>query len=139
MLLDLLPEAFAVIKETARRFTQNEEIQANASDLDRELALNHANIRIENNQAIYKNEWDAAGATIKWNMIHYDVQLIGGYALHSGNIAEMSTGEGKTLVSTLPAYLNALGGRGVHMVTVNDYLARRDAEWNAPPFLISWD
>ena len=134
VLLELLPEAFAVIKETARRFTQNEEIQVNASDLDRELALNHANIRIENNYAIYKNEWDAAGATIKWNMIHYDVQLIGGYALHSGNIAEMSTGEGKTLVSTLPAYLNALGGRGVHMVTVNDYLARRDAEWNAPIF-----
>ena len=134
VLLELLPEAFAVIKETARRFTQNEEIQVNASDLDRELALNHTNIRIENNQAIYKNEWDAAGATIKWNMIHYDVQLIGGYALHSGNIAEMSTGEGKTLVSTLPAYLNALGGRGVHMVTVNDYLARRDAEWNAPIF-----
>ena len=134
ILLELLPEAFAVVKETARRFTENEEITTKASDLDRELALVHPNIRIENESAIYRNEWEAAGATIKWNMIHYDVQLIGGHALHSGNIAEMSTGEGKTLVSTLPAYLNALGGRGVHMVTVNDYLARRDAEWNAPIF-----
>jgi len=132
VLLELLPEAFAVVKETARRFTENQEIRAHATDLDRELSLKFPNIQIENNEVIYRNEWDAAGATIKWNMVHYDVQLIGGYALHSGNIAEMGTGEGKTLVSTLPAYLNALGGRGVHMVTVNDYLARRDAEWNAP-------
>ncbi len=134
VLLELLPEAFAVVKETARRFTENTSISVEANDLDRELALTHPHITIENDRAIYQNEWDAAGARIKWNMIHYDVQLIGGYALHSGNIAEMSTGEGKTLVSTLPAYLNALGGRGVHMVTVNDYLARRDAEWNAPIF-----
>jgi preprotein translocase subunit SecA len=131
---DLLPEAFAVVKETARRFTENAQVTTLATDLDRELALKHPHIRIENNHAIYENEWLAAGAKITWNMVHYDVQLIGGYALHSGNIAEMGTGEGKTLVSTLPAYLNALGGRGVHMVTVNDYLARRDAEWNAPIF-----
>jgi preprotein translocase subunit SecA len=134
ILLDLLPEAFAVVKETARRFTENEEIKATATDLDRELALKYPHISIQDQQVVYQNEWLAAGAKIKWNMVHYDVQLIGGYALHGGNISEMSTGEGKTLVSTLPAYLNALGGRGVHMVTVNDYLARRDAEWNAPIF-----
>ncbi len=134
VLLELLPEAFAVVKETARRFTENNAITVQANDLDRQLAVKHPHITIETDRAIYQNEWDAAGARIQWNMIHYDVQLIGGYALHSGNIAEMSTGEGKTLVSTLPAYLNALGGRGVHMVTVNDYLARRDAEWNAPIF-----
>ena len=134
ILVDILPEAFATVKETARRFTENDVISAKANDLDRELALKHAHITIENDQVSYKNEWTAAGGKIRWNMVHYDVQLIGGIALHRGKISEMATGEGKTLVSTLPAYLNALGKRGVHMVTVNDYLARRDSEWNAPLF-----
>lgn len=134
ILEELLPEAFAVVKESARRFTENESIESTATELDRELATEFQNIRVEGDKVFYSNEWEAAGGMIKWNMVHYDVQLIGGIALHQGNIAEMSTGEGKTLVSTLPAYLNALGDRGVHMVTVNDYLARRDAEWNAPLF-----
>ena len=134
ILEELLPEAFAVVKESARRFTENETIESTATELDRELATEFQNIRVEGDKVLYSNEWEAAGGMIKWNMVHYDVQLIGGIALHQGNIAEMSTGEGKTLVSTLPAYLNALGDRGVHMVTVNDYLARRDAEWNAPLF-----
>ena len=134
ILVDILPEAFATVKETARRFTENDIILAKANDLDRELALKHAHITIEDDQVSYKNEWTAAGGKIRWNMVHYDVQLIGGIALHRGKISEMATGEGKTLVSTLPAYLNALGKRGVHMVTVNDYLARRDSEWNAPLF-----
>jgi preprotein translocase subunit SecA len=132
ILVDILPEAFATVKETARRFTENDVLVAKANDLDRELASKHAHITIDNDQVSYKNEWTAAGGKIRWNMIHYDVQLIGGIALHRGKISEMATGEGKTLVSTLPAYLNALGKRGVHMVTVNDYLARRDSEWNAP-------
>jgi preprotein translocase subunit SecA len=131
---ELLPEAFAVVKETAHRFTENTEVIATATELDRELALKHPHISIENNQVSFKNEWLAAGGKIRWNMVHYDVQLIGGIALHRGKISEMATGEGKTLVSTLPAYLNALGKRGVHMVTVNEYLARRDSEWNAPIF-----
>jgi preprotein translocase subunit SecA len=131
---ELLPEAFAVVKETAHRFTENTEVIATATELDRELALGHPHISIENNQVSFKNEWLAAGGKIRWNMVHYDVQLIGGIALHRGKISEMATGEGKTLVSTLPAYLNALGKRGVHMVTVNEYLARRDSEWNAPIF-----
>ncbi len=134
ILEELLPEAFAVVKESARRFTENESIESTATELDRELATEFQNIRVEGDKVFYSNECEAAGGMIKWNMVHYDVQLIGGIALHQGNIAEMSTGEGKTLVSTLPAYLNALGDRGVHMVTVNDYLARRDAEWNAPLF-----
>lgn len=134
ILEELLPEAFAVVKESARRFTENETIESTATELDRELSTEFQNIRVEGDKVFYTNEWEAAGGMIKWNMVHYDVQLIGGIALHKGNIAEMSTGEGKTLVSTLPAYLNALGDRGVHMVTVNDYLARRDAEWNAPLF-----
>ena len=131
---ELLPEAFAVVKETAHRFTENTEVIATATELDRQLALEHPHISIENNQVSFKNEWLAAGGKIRWNMVHYDVQLIGGIALHRGKISEMATGEGKTLVSTLPAYLNALGKRGVHMVTVNEYLARRDSEWNAPIF-----
>lgn len=131
---ELLPEAFAVVKETAHRFTENTEVIATATELDRELALEHPHISIDNNQVSFKNEWLAAGGKIRWNMVHYDVQLIGGIALHRGKISEMATGEGKTLVSTLPAYLNALGKRGVHMVTVNEYLARRDSEWNAPIF-----
>ncbi len=134
ILATLLPEAFAVVKETSRRFTENTEVIAQATALDCALALKHPHITIDNNQVSYKNEWTAAGGKIRWNMVHYDVQLIGGIALHRGKISEMATGEGKTLVSTLPAYLNALGKRGVHMVTVNEYLARRDSEWNAPIF-----
>ncbi len=130
----LLPEAFAVVKETANRFSQNSIVEAKATDLDRELSVSKPHIKIVGDKVQYANEWIAAGGQIKWNMVHYDVQLIGGWALHKGKIAEMATGEGKTLVSTLPSYLNALGKRGVHLVTVNDYLARRDAEWNAPIF-----
>lgn len=130
----ILPEAFAVVKETARRFTENTEIVASATQLDQDLAVEKDYIRIENGQAIYRNSWTAAGSTITWNMVHYNVQLIGGIVLHQGKIAEMATGEGKTLVSTLPAYLNALAGEGVHIVTVNDYLAKRDQEWNSPIF-----
>ena len=131
----LLPEAFAVVKETARRLSQNEEIRVSASAMDRELAAEGKDfVRIEGDQAVYRRKWMAAGAEVVWNMVHYDVQLIGGMVLHSGKISEMSTGEGKTLVSTLPAYLNALSGLGVHVVTVNDYLARRDSEWNGPLF-----
>lgn len=128
----LLPEAFAVVKETARRFTEENEVIASATDLDRDLATEKDYIDIKLNDAVYQTSWEAAGYTVEWNMIHYDVQLIGGAVLHQGKIAEMATGEGKTLVSTLPAYLNALAGRGVHIVTVNDYLARRDCEWNQP-------
>jgi preprotein translocase subunit SecA len=130
----LLPEAFAVVKETARRFKENEEIVSSVTELDRTLSIKKEHIRIEGDQVIYKNTWMAAGSPITWNMVHYDVQLIGGTVLHQGKIAEMATGEGKTLVSTLPAYLNALTGEGVHIVTVNDYLARRDSEWNGPIF-----
>ncbi len=134
ILEQILPEAFAVVKETARRFTENEELVVTATDLDKELALERDNIRIEGDQAVYRNSWTAAGSQVTWNMVHYDVQLIGGINLHQGKIAEMATGEGKTLVSTLPSYLNALAGEGVHLVTVNDYLARRDQEWNGPLF-----
>ncbi len=134
ILQQILPEAFAVVKETSRRFKENESIESSATELDRELAAKKNHIIIEGDRAIYKNTWSAAGGTITWNMVHYDVQLIGGIVLHSGKIAEMATGEGKTLVSTLPAYLNALAGEGVHIVTVNDYLARRDSEWNGPIF-----
>ena len=130
----LLPEAFAVVKETARRFKENQEIISTATALDRNLSVKKEHIRIDGDQAIYNNSWMAAGSPITWNMLHYDVQLIGGTVLHQGKIAEMATGEGKTLVSTLPAYLNALVGEGVHIVTVNDYLARRDSEWNGPIF-----
>ncbi len=130
----ILPEAFAVVKETARRFKENEEMVATATELDRELAAEKGHVRIEGDKSIFKNTWDAAGIKVTWNMVHYDVQLIGGVVLHEGKIAEMATGEGKTLVSTLPAYLNALAGEGVHIVTVNDYLARRDQEWNGPLF-----
>jgi preprotein translocase subunit SecA len=134
VLKTILPEAFAVVKETARRFKDNTEIVATATELDRNLSVKKEHIRIEGDDAIYKNSWMAAGSPITWNMVHYDVQLIGGTVLHQGKIAEMATGEGKTLVSTLPAYLNALAGEGVHIVTVNDYLARRDSEWNGPIF-----
>ena len=130
ILKDLLPEAFAVVKETARRFKENTELRATATDLDRDLSVKKDHIRIEGNEVVFKNSWMAAGNLITWNMLHYDVQLIGGMVLHEGKISEMATGEGKTLVSTLPAYLNALAGEGVHIVTVNDYLAKRDSEWN---------
>ncbi len=134
ILNEILPEAFAVVRETARRFSKNENLSATATELDRNLATQKDNLRIEGDQVIYKNSWLAAGNMITWNMVHYDVQLIGGVVLHQGKISEMATGEGKTLVATLPIYLNALAGRGVHVVTVNDYLAKRDAEWNAPIF-----
>lgn len=134
VLEQLLPEAFAVIKETARRFSSAADIISTATPLDRELSVKKEHIRIDGDQAIYKNTWVAAGNQVTWNMVHYDVQLIGGTILHEGKISEMATGEGKTLVSTLPAYLNALAGEGVHLVTVNDYLARRDSEWNGPIF-----
>ncbi len=127
---EILPEAFAVVKETARRFAANTELVAKATELDRELSIKKAHIRIEGDNVIYKNNWLAGGNLVTWNMVHYDVQLLGGLVLHQGKIAEMATGEGKTLVSTLPAYLNALAGEGVHIVTVNDYLAKRDSEWN---------
>jgi preprotein translocase subunit SecA len=134
ILKDILPEAFAVVKETARRFKENKELVATATELDRELSVTKNHISINGDQSIFRNTWIAGGGEVSWNMVHYDVQLIGGAVLHSGKIAEMATGEGKTLVSTLPAYLNALAGEGVHIVTVNDYLARRDSEWNGPIF-----
>ncbi len=130
----VLPEGFAIVKETARRLTENKELRVTATDWDRELAAKKDNITIEGGKAVWSNRWLAAGAEIEWNMIHYDVQLIGGVVLHKGKIAEMATGEGKTLVATLPVFLNALTGCGVHLVTVNNYLARRDSEWNAPLF-----
>jgi preprotein translocase subunit SecA len=134
ILNELLPEAFAVVKETSRRFKENSTLESTATALDIELAAKKGHITIEGEKSIYKNTWIAGGGSVTWNMVHYDVQLIGGAVLHSGKIAEMATGEGKTLVSTLPSYLNALAGEGVHIVTVNDYLARRDSEWNGPIF-----
>jgi preprotein translocase subunit SecA len=132
ILLEILPEAFAVVKETARRFSNNERIEVKATEHDRDIAAHKNHVLIDGEKAIWKNSWMAAGGEIVWNMVHYDVQLIGGMVLHDGKIAEMATGEGKTLVATLPAYLNGLSGQGVHVVTVNDYLARRDAEWIGP-------
>jgi len=129
ILLEILPEAFSVIKETARRFKENEEVVVKASDFDRNLAASRPSIDMRGDKAVYKNQWMAGGNMITWDMVHYDVQLIGGIHLHKGKIAEMATGEGKTLVATLPVYLNALAGKGVHIVTVNDYLAKRDSEW----------
>lgn len=126
---EVLPDAFAIVRETARRFSQNEEITVTATDFDRELAATHDFVRINGDKAIYQNHWIAGGNEITWNMVHYDVQLFGGVVLHQGKIAEMATGEGKTLVATLPVFLNALTGNGVHVVTVNDYLAKRDSEW----------
>ncbi|MEL6695890.1 MAG: preprotein translocase subunit SecA [Bacteroidota bacterium] len=133
---DLIPEAFAIVKETARRLTENGELRVTANDRDRELAEGKGAgyVAIEGEEAIWAKSWLAADAEVTWNMIHYDVQLIGGTVLHQGKIAEMATGEGKTLVATLPVFLNALTGQGVHVVTVNNYLARRDAQWNAPLF-----
>jgi preprotein translocase subunit SecA len=132
ILLDILPQAFAVVKETCRRFTENPSLIVTATEHDRELATKKSFVKIEGDKAIWANEWIAGGGLIKWNMVPYDVQLIGGTALHEGKIAEMATGEGKTLVSTMPAYLNGLSGMGVHIVTVNDYLAKRDSEWVGP-------
>lgn len=134
VLNEILPEAFAVVKETAKRFVNNTEITVTASTYDRELSGEKDYVSLDNEKAIWSNSWDAAGKPITWDMVHYDVQLIGGIAMHQGKIAEMQTGEGKTLVATLPIYLNALAGKGVHLVTVNDYLAKRDSAWMAPIF-----
>ena len=128
----VMPEAFAVLKETARRFKENDVIEATATDLDRDLAAKCENVRIEGDRVFYDTSWVAGGNMIRWDMVHYDVQIIGGIVLHQGKIAEMATGEGKTLVATLPVYLRGLSGRGVHVVTVNDYLAKRDSEWMGP-------
>ena len=128
---EILPGAFAVVKETASRFSLGN-IIVTANDFDKDLAGEYSNVEINGEQATFHNKWIAAGNEIEWNMVHYDVQLIGGYVLHSGRIAEMQTGEGKTLSATLPVYLNALAGKGVHLVTVNDYLAKRDCEWMGP-------
>jgi preprotein translocase subunit SecA len=130
-----LPEVFAIVKDTARRFSEKEEIIVTANDFDRELSIRHDFVRIEGDKAIYRNHWLAGGNEIKWDMVHYDVQLFGGVVLHKGKIAEMATGEGKTLVATLPVFLNALTGNGVHIVTVNDYLAKRDSEWMGPLYM----
>jgi len=130
-----LPEAFAIVKDTARRLKENETIVVTANDFDRDLAAKHDFVEIEGNQAVYHNEWVAGGNLLKWEMVHYDVQLIGGVVLHKGKISEMATGEGKTLVATLPVFLNALTGNGVHIVTVNDYLAKRDSEWMGPIYM----
>jgi len=134
VLSEILPAAFALVKETAKRFTDNEKIIVKASDFDRNLAAFKDNVQIDGEEATWFNSWMAGGNEITWQMVHYDVQLIGGIVLHSGKIAEMATGEGKTLVATLPVFLNALAGRGVHVVTVNDYLAKRDSEWMGPIF-----
>ncbi len=134
ILKELLPEAFAVVKETARRFMEHEVIEVSATEYDRDLASSRDYVSISGNKALWKNSWVAAGGAITWNMVHYDVQLIGGMVLHEGKIAEMQTGEGKTLVATLPAYLNGLSGQGVHIITVNNYLALRDSEWVGPIF-----
>ncbi len=130
----ILPEAFAVVKETAKRFAHNDTLEVTATEYDREFSADRDYIRLDGDKAYWSNHWDAAGKEVVWDMIHYDVQLIGGIVMHQGKIAEMQTGEGKTLVATLPLYLNALTGRGVHLVTVNDYLAKRDSAWNAPIF-----
>ena len=134
---EVFPQVFSIVKDTARRFTENEETIVTATDFDRELAANPANdfVTIDGDKAIYHNHWTAGGNDIKWEMIHYDVQLFGGIVLHQGKIAEMATGEGKTLVATCPVFLNALTGNGVHVVTVNDYLAKRDSEWMGPLYM----
>ena len=134
ILNQILPEAFAVVKETAKRFKENQTLEVTASENDRELTNTKTYVQLKGDKALWSNSWDAAGKPITWDMVHYDVQLIGGIVLHQGKIAEMQTGEGKTLVATLPVYLNALTGKGVHLVTVNDYLAKRDSAWMAPLF-----
>lgn len=133
---DALPQVFALVKATAKRFAENEKIEVTATQFDRDLAAKgHDFVHIEGDKAIYQNHWMAGGNEITWNMVHYDVQLFGGVVLHKGKIAEMATGEGKTLVATLPVFLNALTGNGVHVVTVNDYLAKRDSEWMGPLYM----
>ena len=132
---EVLPAAFSIVKETAKRFSENEEITVTATEFDRHLAATKDFVRIEGDKAIYQNHWVAGGNDTVWNMVHYDVQLFGGVVLHKGKIAEMATGEGKTLVATLPVFLNALTGNGVHVVTVNDYLAKRDSEWMGPLYM----
>ena len=132
---EILPEAFAIVKSTARRFKENETTVVEANDFDRALSVNHDFVKIEGDKAVYYNHWMAGGSEVRWDMVHYDVQLVGGIALHQGKIAEMATGEGKTLVATLPVFLNALAGKGVHMVTVNDYLSKRDSEWMGPLYM----
>jgi len=134
VLLEVLPRAFAIVRETARRFKENEFIEVTAQEFDRVLASKAEHVKISGDKALWQNQWMAAGNLIKWDMVHYDVQIIGGIVLHEGKISEMATGEGKTLVATFPTFLNALAKRGVHIVTVNDYLARRDSEWMAPLF-----
>ena len=131
----ILPEAFAIMKSTARRFKENERIKVKATEFDRSLSTSHDFVNIDGDYAIWKNSWMAGGNIVTWDMVHYDVQLIGGSVLHSGKIAEMATGEGKTLVATLPVFLNALAGKGVHVVTVNDYLSKRDSEWMGPLYM----
>lgn len=135
VLEEILPEAFAIMKSTARRFKENATIEVTANDFDRALSINHDFVRIEGDKAVYQNHWIAGGNEVTWDMVHYDVQLIGGIVLHQGKIAEMATGEGKTLVATLPVFLNALAGKGVHVVTVNDYLSKRDSEWMGPLYM----
>ena len=134
---EVLPVAFSIVKETARRFSENEDIIVTANDFDRELAIEHDFVDIDGDKAIYHNHWVAGGNDQQWDMVHYDVQLFGGAVLHQGKIAEMATGEGKTLVATLPVFLNALTGNGVHVVTVNDYLAKRDSEWMGPLYMFN--
>ena len=135
VLEEILPEAFAIMKSTARRFKENATIEVSANDFDRSLSINHDFVHIEGDKAVYQNHWIAGGNEVTWDMLHYDVQLIGGIVLHQGKIAEMATGEGKTLVATLPVFLNALAGKGVHVVTVNDYLSKRDSEWMGPLYM----
>ena len=135
VLEEILPQAFAIMKSTARRFKENSTIEVTANDFDRSLSINHDFVHIEGDKAIYQNHWLAGGNEVTWDMVHYDVQLIGGIVLHQGKIAEMATGEGKTLVATLPVFLNALAGKGVHVVTVNDYLSKRDSEWMGPLYM----
>ena len=135
VLEEILPEAFAIMKSTARRFKENATIEVTANDFDRALSINHDFVHIESDKAVYQNHWIAGGNEVTWDMVHYDVQLIGGIVLHQGKIAEMATGEGKTLVATLPVFLNALAGKGVHVVTVNDYLSKRDSEWMGPLYM----
>ena len=134
VLNEILPTAFAIVKETAARFAKNEKVIVTATDFDRDLAAKRDSIIIDGDKSIWSNTWVAGGSEVTWNMVHYDVQLIGGIVLHRGNIAEMATGEGKTLAATLPVFLNALPGKGVHLVTVNDYLSKRDAEWMGPMY-----
>ena len=135
VLEEILPEAFAIMKSTARRFKENATIEVSANDFDRSLSINHDFVHMEGDKAVYQNHWIAGGNEVTWDMVHYDVQLIGGIVLHQGKIAEMATGEGKTLVATLPVFLNALAGKGVHVVTVNDYLSKRDSEWMGPLYM----